>query len=203
MAAVQKAIGVIRVSQTRGREGDGFASPGEQRERIESECDRRDLRLAGVLEELDVSGATPLTKRDGLRRAIEAVESGDAEVIVAAYFDRLVRSLRVQDELVSRVERAGGQVLTVDVGAVTNGSASQWLSSTMLGAVSEYHRRSTAERVRGAQAAAVARGVAPWKNTTPGYTRNEDGVFEPNETAPAVRKAFRMRGEGESISKIR
>ena len=29
-------------------------------------------------------------------------------MIVAAYFDRLVRSLRVQDELVSRVERAGG-----------------------------------------------------------------------------------------------
>ena len=72
-------------------------------------------------------------------------------MIVAAYFDRLMRSLRVQDELVSRVEAAGGQVLALDVGAVTNGSAGQWLSGTMLGAVSEYQRRTTAERTREAQ----------------------------------------------------
>ncbi len=45
------------------------------------------------------------SSRDGLRTAVEAVEAGKADVIVAAYFDRLVRSLRVQDELVSRVER--------------------------------------------------------------------------------------------------
>jgi DNA invertase Pin-like site-specific DNA recombinase len=70
-----------------------------------------------------VSGGTPLDKRDGLRRAVEAVEALEADVIVAAYFDRLVRSLRVQDDLVSRVEAAGGQVLAVDVGRVTNGSA--------------------------------------------------------------------------------
>ena len=37
-------------------------------------------------------------------------------MVVAAYCDRLMRSLRVQDELVSRVERTGGEVLAVDVG---------------------------------------------------------------------------------------
>ena len=109
-----------------------------------------------------MSGGTPLEHRAGLRRAIEAVEAGEAEVIVAAYFDRLVRSLRVQDELVSRVEAAGGQVLAVDVGQVTNGSAGQWLSGTMLGAVSEYQRRTAASaparRRRAPSRAACRRG---------------------------------------------
>jgi site-specific DNA recombinase len=201
--ARQTAIGIVRVSQVRGREGDSFASPAEQHERIEAECERRRLRLVEVIEELDVPGGTPLEDRSGLRQAVEAVEAGQAQVIVAAYFDRLVRSLRVQDELVSRIEAAGGSVLAVDVGRVTNGSAAQWLSSTLLGAVAEHQRRVTAERVGEAQRRAVARGVAPWRHTTPGYTRNEAGVFTPNDKAPAVTEAFRMRGEGRSVRECR
>jgi DNA invertase Pin-like site-specific DNA recombinase len=203
MSKAKSAIGIVRVSQVRGREGDSFVSPSEQRQRIKAECKRRDLRLAEIVEELDVSGGASLRDRHGLRRAVEAVEVGEAQVIVAAYFDRLVRSLRVQDELVSRVEEAGGSVLAVDVGRVTNGSAAQWLSSTMLGGFAEYQRRVTAERVAEAQRRAVARGVAPWRYTTPGYTRNEDGIFTPNKTAPAVAKAFRMRGEGASVRECR
>jgi hypothetical protein len=44
------------------------------------------------------------------------------------------RSLAVEAEVVEPVERAGGRVLAVDVGNVTNESAAQWLSGTMLGA---------------------------------------------------------------------
>src|SRR4051812_7979126 len=103
----RRAIGVVRVSHVGGREGDSFASPGEQRDRIKAICERDGLTLLRVIEELDVSGGTPLEERHGLREAIEAVEAGEADVIVAAYFDRLVRSLRVQGELVTRVEKAG------------------------------------------------------------------------------------------------
>ena len=38
-------------------------------------------------------------------------------MLIVGYFDRLVRSLRVQGEVVSRVEAAGGEVLAVDYGA--------------------------------------------------------------------------------------
>jgi DNA invertase Pin-like site-specific DNA recombinase len=198
------AIGIVRVSETKGREGDGFVSPADQRERISDACEHDGLNLIDTIEELDVSGGTPLERRVGLRRAVEAVENGEADVIVAAYFDRLVRSLRVQDELVRRVEAAGGQVLAVDVGQVTNGSAGQWLSGTMLGAVSEYQRRTVGERSAEAQARAVARGVAPWPKVSPGYVRGDDGVLKRDpETAPAIKEAFRMRADGAPIRAIR
>src|SRR5215204_5040433 len=154
-SATKRAIGIVRVSEVGGRDGDSFVSPSEQRGRIADACERDDVQLLETIEEMDVSGGTPLEHRAGLRRAVEAVEQGEADVIVAAYFDRLVRSLRVQDELVTRVERAGGKVLALDVGAVTNGSAGQWLSGTMLGAVSEYQRRTTAERTAEAKRRAV------------------------------------------------
>jgi DNA invertase Pin-like site-specific DNA recombinase len=199
----ETAIGVVRVSQVRGRNGEDFASPEDQRERISAECDRRDMRLVETIEELDVPGGTPLKQREGMRAAIEAVEEGSADAIVVAYFDRLVRSLRIQEEILERVESAGGRVLAVDLGEVSGKTSAQWLSTTLVGAVNQYHGKVLAERVSAAQKRAIARGVAPWAGTTPGYTRNEDKVFEPDETAPAVAEAFRMRGDGKPLSEIR
>jgi DNA invertase Pin-like site-specific DNA recombinase len=120
--------------------------------------------MVDTIEELDVSGGAPLTKRHGLRRAVEMVESGQAEVVVVAYFDRLVRSLTVQAEVVERIERAGGAILAVDVGEVRADTASRWLSSTMHGLVAEYHRRSTSERTADAKRRAVMRGVPRFPN---------------------------------------
>ncbi len=202
--AQRRAIGIIRVSQKKGREGESFVSPEDQRDRIRAACERDGLRLVDIYDELDVSGGTRLDERPGRGPAVRAVEAGETEVIAAAYFDRLFRSLAVQAEVVERVERAGGRVLAIDVGNVTNGSAAQWLSGTMLGAVSEYARRTAAERSAEAQRRAVARGVIPWPKVPPGYVRGEDGSLLPDpETAAVVADAFRMRAAGESVNAVR
>jgi DNA invertase Pin-like site-specific DNA recombinase len=203
-AVARRAVGIIRVSQVAGREGESFASPSEQRERVVAACEREGLELVDVHEELDVSGGATLDGRTGLGPAVAAVEAGDAGVIVAAYFDRFFRNLRVQDEVVQRVESAGGQVLAVDVGAVSHASAGQWLSSTMLGAVSEYHRRSIKERSAEGQARAVARGVCPWPDVPRGYLKGADGVLVPDtETAPVIRRGFEIRASGGTIREVR
>jgi len=53
------------------------------------------------------------------------LEAGEAGVVVVAYFDRLVRSLAVQREVVGRVEQAGGAIVAVDVGEVRADTASR------------------------------------------------------------------------------
>lgn len=196
-------MGIVRVSQVAGREGESFASPAEQRERIERACERDGLELVRLAEEIDVSGGTPLERRRGLRGAVESVEAGDADVVMVAYFDRLVRSLRVQDEVVSRVEAAGGRVVALDFGEVSGRTAAQWLSGTMIGAMSEYMRRSTKERAGAAQAMAVARGVLPFPGIPPGYVRGKGGTLTPSADAPTVIDAFTMRAEGVTIKEIR
>jgi DNA invertase Pin-like site-specific DNA recombinase len=211
--AVKRAIGIVRVSQVNGRQGESFASPDEQRERIRAACERDGLQLVKTYDELDVSGGAILAKRPGLSKAVSAIEAGDADVVAAAYFDRLFRSLATQAEVVERVEQAGGQVLAVDVGEITNGSAGQWLSGTMLGAVSEYYRRSAKDRGNDTANAVVGRGVA---NRVPfGYMRNAgvDGVkvnpeldgkaLVPDpERAPILRRIFEMRSDRYSWSAI-
>jgi site-specific DNA recombinase len=201
---MRRAVGIVRVSQTRGREGESFASPAEQHDRLQAACTRDGITLIDVHEELDVSGGKPLEQREGLRQAVETIERRQAEVLAAAYFDRLFRSLTVQAEVVERVEKAGGQVLAVDVGQVSGGSAGQWLSGTMLGAVAEYHRRSTRERTREAQRRAVARGVAPYAHIPLGYVKGADGVYVPDPaTSVTVREAFERRARGDTVAAVR
>jgi DNA invertase Pin-like site-specific DNA recombinase len=200
----RRAVGVVRVSRVGDRDGERFVSPAEQRERIASACERDGLELVDVLEELDVSGGAPLARRPGLRRAVELVEEGEAAVVVVAYLDRLVRSLSVQAEVVDRVEKAGGAILAVDVGQVTNGSAGQWLSGTLLGAVSEYARRVTAERTADAKRRAVERGIPPFPNIPPGYRQAKDGRLEPHpKEATVVAEAFRLRADGSTVKEVR
>jgi DNA invertase Pin-like site-specific DNA recombinase len=190
----------VRVSVTGEREA--IRSPDEQRRRIAEWCEREGFELVAVHDEIDVSGGKPLSGRPGLSAALEAVESSEADVLAVAYFDRLVRSLVVQAEVVQRVEAAGGRVMALDVGHVTEATAGQWLSSTVIGMVSEYYRRSIGERVAAAEARMVEAGVSPHK-PPPGFTRDENRRFVPNEDAPAVVEAFAMRARGETVKSVR
>jgi site-specific DNA recombinase len=198
------AIGIVRVSQTAGREGESFVSPTEQADRIRDACERDGLDLLEIHEELDVSGGADLHRRPGLSQAVAAIEEGRARVVVAAYFDRFFRNLDVQRQVVDRIEAAGGAVLTVDMGAVSHATAGQWLSGTLMGAFSEYQRRTTRERAGEAQRRAVARGALPYANVPPGLRKRTDATLEPDPaTAPVVAAAFQRRADGETIREIR
>jgi site-specific DNA recombinase len=189
--------------------GDDPVSPVEQRQRIGAACDREGFELLEVLPEVDVSGGAPLAKRPGLSRAVAMIEAGQAQVIVVAYFDRLFRSLEVQAEVAKRVEEAGGMLFAADAGELRSDTASGWITSSMLGVVADYHRRTTRERTIEAKRRAVERGVAPFPRL-PFYLRRRrlpDGKKGPVEHDPQkvrlMREAVRMRLDGATIKAVR
>jgi site-specific DNA recombinase len=159
-----------------------------------------------VLPEKDVSGGAPLEQRPGLSRAVAMVEAKQADVIVVAYFDRLFRSLEVQAEVAKRVEAAGGELFAADVGEVRSDTASGWITSSMLGVVAEYHRRTTRERTVEAKRRAVENGVPPFPRV-PFYLRRRKGKKGAVEHDPRkvrlMREAIRMRLDGATIAAIR
>jgi site-specific DNA recombinase len=193
-------VGIVRVSRVGDRDAK---SPAEQRERIAGECKRLKLRLVDVLDELDVSGGAALARRPGLSRAVDLIEGGRAEVVVVAYFDRLFRSLAVQREVTDRVEKAGGQILAVDVGEVRADTASHWMTGTMLGAVAEYHRRATAERTEDAKRRSVAEGIPPFPNLPPWLERRNKKIVFNSKKAKIMKTAAEMRAGGETIAAVR
>ena len=192
---------VVRVSEKGDREDERFHSPEVQIEAARRWArDRGERLVASPIPEIDVSGRLPLSKRPGLLAAIEMIEAGRADQLVVAYFDRLVRSLKVQLEVIERVERAGGEIFALDHGKLTNGTAAQRLSTNMLGSVFQYFAEITGEKVTAAQARAVARGVYPHPKVPVGYVRGDDGVLvvEP-AAAKVVVQAFKRRDLGASL----
>jgi hypothetical protein len=203
MGRARRAIGIVRVSQVRGRAGESFASPTEQADRIRADCSREGLKLLRVVEELDVSGGKDLDDRPGLGPAVRAIEAGEAEVIVGAYFDRLFRSLKAQGEAVERVERAGGQVRAVDVGSRQRRERGPVAVGDADGHGLGVFPPVDGGADRDAQAAAIRRGVAPYGRVPAGYRKRADGVFEPDpEKAPVVAEAFAMRARGETVDAV-
>jgi site-specific DNA recombinase len=220
------AVGVIRVSEVgdraarprrtttdrqrralrtrRERRPEQFKSPIEQRERIEQTCRLEGLELAEVFTEMDISGRKPLDKRKGLLPALQAIEAGHAKVLIVAYFDRLVRNLKVQFEVIERVEAAGGRVLAVDFGQINTQVAVQWLSSVIVGAMAEYQSRSVGERLATTQKMAIADGLAIGSIPL-GYSEDPEShrLVVHDAEATLVKEAFEMRAEGKSYNAIR
>jgi len=202
--SVRRAIGIAR--QSRAASDDSVSLP-EQRQRIEETCEREGFQLLDVLPEPDISGGAPLEKRPGLSRAVAMVEAGEADVIIVAYFDRLFRSVKVQAEVAERVEAAGGGVFAADVGEVRADTASGWITSSMLGVIAEYQRRTTRERTVEGKRRAVANGVPPFPRL-PFYLRERrKGDKRPIAHDPRgvrlIREAVRMRLDGATIAAIR
>lgn len=196
------AIGLVRVSRVGGRTGAEFASPDIQRDRIKEVCQRNGWRLATVHEELDVSGGAPLEKRPGMRPAVDAVESGKAQIIVAAYGDRLFRDVDTERATIRRIERAGGRVYACDREFISTMDAASLLNMTLVGAVNENQRLVSKEKTAAGIGRAVERGAVAMP-TPFGYRRDELKRLEPDpDTAPLVVRAFEMRAAGESIVRI-
>jgi DNA invertase Pin-like site-specific DNA recombinase len=201
---LQRAVGLIRVSEVGGREGEKFVSPREQRALIDRHCEREEMRLVAVFEEMDISGyRRGLDRRPGLGPAVEMIERRQAEVVVVAYFDRLFRRMSVKEEVLRRVEAAGGSLLAIDVGEVREDTASRWLTTSMLTMVAEYHARLTAEKTYEAKVEAVAAGIPPWAILPLGYVRGADRRIYVDPTAADVaREAFERREAGASLYDI-
>src|ERR1700751_4290393 len=129
---------VVRVSEQGDREDGNFHSPKAQLAKAKLWSKDQGNRVVDAFEEIDVSGKLPLARRPGLLRAIEMVEAGDADHIVVAYFDRLVRSLKVQLEVIERVEQAGGEIYAIDHGRLTKGTAGARVGKNIVGRAFQY-----------------------------------------------------------------
>lgn len=192
--------GYIRVSRTRGREGDSFISPKVQRDRIQGWADGRGVRIAAWHEDLDQSGGK--LHRPGLDAMLARISTGQTGGLAVAHLDRLSRA-GVADalRLVESVHEAGAKIAVVDLGIDPTTPVGEF-SMTLFLALGRMQRRQFQERWQEAQSRAIGRGIhfrAPFGYTKPGKA----APIVPNpDTAPLVRRAFEMRAAGEPWPRI-
>lgn len=195
-----RLIAYTRVSKVAGRTGDSFQSPGEQRSAIEHIVALTpDARVVDWIEELDESGGS--MDRPGVKRAIQAVDSGQADGIVTAYLDRWART----PEALEKIEawaKSGRSFISAHERFDTSSSQGMFALGMML-LVAKYQRDRHVETWAASARNAIERGVTV---VVPYGYRRADGKGSPlvldGERANIVRTMFDARLRGESVSSI-
>jgi DNA invertase Pin-like site-specific DNA recombinase len=145
-----KAIGYVRASTAEQRQsGLGLQA---QRTAIEAACTQRGWRLLRVEEDI-ASGAK--ADRPGLKRALDAVESGEADCIVVLRLDRLSRSVADFARMLQRLPRG---LVCLDLGIDPSTPAGE-MTATVVAAMAQLERRLIGERTKEALAQKRAQGV--------------------------------------------
>lgn len=193
-----RLIGYIRVSKVGGRSGDSFQSPSEQRRAIEHIVALTPgAEVCEWVEELDQSGGT--MNRAGAKRAIAAVDHGEADGIVMAYLDRWARTPAALEKIEEWSKR--GKVFLSAAERIDTTTPHGLFACGVLLLVAKLQRDRHIETWANSTRNAVERGVAirvPY-----GYERGPSGklvIAEP--AASAVRKAFDLRARGIGVAQI-
>ncbi len=148
-----RVVAYTRVSTgDQGENGNGLAA---QRDAIQDEADRRGWVIVATLE--DVASGAAMRRRPGLAAAIDTVERGDADALVAAKLDRLSRSSLDFAQLADRAKRRGWQLVVLDLGVDMTTPVGEMIAS-VLSNLAQFERRLIAERTRDALAVKRRRG---------------------------------------------
>lgn len=149
-------VGYCRVStEEQARTGLGLAA---QRLAIAGACQVRGWVIVAIEEDEAASGAS-MSKRDGLRRALERIDRGEASTLVVAKLDRLSRSLLDFAQLMERSRREGWTLIALDLGVDTT-TPSGALLANVLASFAEFERRLIGQRTRDALHIRRRSGVA-------------------------------------------
>jgi DNA invertase Pin-like site-specific DNA recombinase len=148
-------VGYVRVSTD--EQADSGLGMAAQRAAIEADCARKGWQLVAIHEDAGVSGKS-VARRPGLTAALSDVASGRAGGIVVAKLDRLSRSLADFAALMEEAQRAGWNLVALDLGIDLATPSGEFMAGVMASAA-QWERRIIGQRTREALAVKKADGV--------------------------------------------
>lgn len=166
-------------------DGDKSLSIESQLAALRARCQAEGWRIVGEEREAGLRGWMDESERPALARGIERATAGDYDILLVWDMSRLARSVRLQEEWVYRLARAG-----VDIISHTEPHASDDMIRVIFGAI---HQRQTkilsanmcrvfAERAR----RGLPHGRAPY-----GYRRDDAGKLTPcDDQAHTIHELF-------------
>ena len=195
----RKIAGVyIRVS-TEDQAREGF-SLGEQEEKLLQLCKFKELEVYKVYKDAGIS-AKDMEHRPQFQAMLQDMKEGKINYIVAYKLDRITRSVRDLEELISVLEQYNCFLLC-DRDDVNTSTANGRFFVRMLTVLSQLEIEIVSERTKFGLNGAIKSGHIPGQRPF-GYTKSEDKkMIIDNATRPYVEKIFDMYLEGKSFQQI-
>jgi site-specific DNA recombinase len=205
-----RAVGYARVS-TEDQALTGVSLP-VQREKLNAYASLYELELVSIEEDEGVSAKT--LDRPALTRAMAMIDRGEADGLLIAKLDRLSRSVRDWDMLISRYfgEKGGKQLWSVS-DAIDTRTAAGRLVLNVLMSVAQWEREAIAERTRDSlqhkiRTRARTGGILYGSSIDPADPRRSKklnlpvGLIDNPEEVAVIAMIKAFRAEGRSLRKI-
>ena len=188
----------IRVS-TEDQAREGF-SLGEQQEKLEQLCKYKDYRVFKIYKDAGIS-AKDMEHRPAFQQMLQDMRAGKINYIVAYKLDRVTRSVRDLEVLISDLEKHNCY-LVCDRDDVNTSTANGRFFVRMLTVLSQLEIEIVSERTKFGLTGAIKCGHIP--GTCPlGYKRDESKkVIIDETTKDVILRIFNMYLEGKSFQTI-
>lgn len=142
-----RAIGYVRVS-TDQQATDGVSLEA-QAAKIRTYCELYGIELAGI--EVDAGASASSLERPGLTRALAALDAGEVDGLVVVKLDRLTRSVRDLDALLSQYfTGSNAKALVAVAEQVNTETAAGRMVLNVLVSISQWEREVIGERTSAA-----------------------------------------------------
>jgi len=175
---------------------------GKSNERQEADCRAfaglRSYEVVGVEKDVSVSAYSGKA-RPGWNRVLDAVRSGEVDVVLAWKVDRITRTVRELVSIIDVCRSHGVSVVTVD-GDLDLSSPQGRAVATILGSISQMEVERKGERQRSANAQRRA-GGKPWRSGWASFGYDRDKQLIPQQ-ADMIRRAADAVLDGASLKSI-
>lgn len=186
-----------RVS-TEDQAREGY-SLGEQLEKLKDLCKFRNYKVYGVYEDAEIS-AKDMDHRPEFKKMLEDVKNKKVNVIVSYKLDRLTRSVRDLETLISELEKYDCS-LECAMDDINTSTANGRFFVRMLTVLSQLEIERVSERTKFGLVGAIKDGHIPVRKTLGFMRDNKKLVINPNES-DIVLKIFDLYLKGNSYQKI-
>lgn len=190
------AVGYVRVS-TDHQEN----SPDAQRHLIQEYCKKNNLQFLKFYEDLAISGAT-IAKRPGINELILDAEKKLFNCVIFYKYDRAFRNLAEQIVCLKKLNALG--VKTIPLADPVGQGASGELITNILGAVNQFERELTGERIRVVKRQQATQGKWSTSAEPYGYIYDKETkklIVVPEE-AKVIKELFQLYVEHKSSNKV-
>jgi site-specific DNA recombinase len=190
-----KAVGYIRVSTT--TQADEGVSLEMQAAKVRAWADLNGAELLDVVADEGLSAKN--ANRPGLVRAIQLAKQHKAALVIYS-LSRLSRSTRDTLELVSGLEKAGAELVSLTE-KIDTSSAGGRMVFRMLSVLAEFEREQLAERTRAAMQHMKQQGFVVG-NVPHGFSRDGDKLVLNVAEQRVVELAQQLRDKGLTLRAI-
>ena len=186
-----------RVS-TEDQAREGY-SLGEQLEKLKDLCKFRDYNVYGVYEDAGIS-AKDMEHRPQFKKMLEDVKNHNVNVIVAYKLDRLTRSVRDLEVLITELEKYECS-LECAMDDINTSTANGRFFVRMLTVLSQLEIERVSERTKFGMVGAIKDGHIPVRKTL-GFMRDNKKLIINPEESEIVERIFDLYLKGNSYQKI-